>query len=121
MSSHEHFEQEPEDFKGPRIALIGVITLLIFAIAVLWSTKIWREGTRDNQPTRPETPHELGSPEIGMVDQVPFRQNVQAARLREDKLRRLATYGWVDKQKGTVHIPIDKAMELVIAEGRGRK
>jgi hypothetical protein len=121
MSTHEHFEQEPEDFKGPRLVLIAAVTLLIFAIAVLWSTKIWRERTRDNQPTRPEMPRELGSPEIGMVDQLPFEQNVQWPKLREDKLRRLSTYGWVDKQKGTVHIPIEKAMEQVIAEGRGRK
>jgi hypothetical protein len=121
MSTHEHFEQEPENFKGPRLVVIGVITLLIFAIAVLWSTKIWRERVRDNQPTRPEMPRELGSPEIGMVDQMPFEQNIAAARLREHKLRRLTTYGWVDKQKGTVHIPIEKAMEQLIAEGRGRK
>ncbi|MGH7899256.1 MAG: hypothetical protein ACREQQ_14975 [Candidatus Binatia bacterium] len=33
----------------------------------------------------------------------------------EDEL--LDGYGWVDKEKGTVRIPIERAMELVIKEG----
>ena len=29
----------------------------------------------------------------------------------------LNSYGWVDRQKGIVHIPIDQAMELMVREG----
>src|SRR5437899_9543610 len=36
--------------------------------------------------------------------------------LREETLKDLTTYAWIDKNKGTAHIPIDRAMELTVAE-----
>jgi hypothetical protein len=38
------------------------------------------------------------------------------ADLQKENAQKLGTYGWVDKAKGTVQIPIDRAMELAIAE-----
>lgn len=40
---------------------------------------------------------------------------VQELRSSEDKL--LSTYGWTDKSKGIVRIPIDRAMELQLQRG----
>jgi hypothetical protein len=37
--------------------------------------------------------------------------------LRQGEQERLAGYGWVDKGTGTTHIPIDRAMQLVIEKG----
>ena len=37
--------------------------------------------------------------------------------LLEDQERKLATYGWVDKDQGMVRIPIDRAMELIVERG----
>src|SRR5437667_2301719 len=36
--------------------------------------------------------------------------------LREESQKDLTTYAWVDKNKGVAHIPIDRAMELTVAE-----
>src|SRR5215471_7972372 len=36
--------------------------------------------------------------------------------LREEALKDLATYAWVDKNKGVARIPIDRAMEITVAE-----
>lgn len=36
--------------------------------------------------------------------------------LQAENTRRLETYGWTDKAKGQVQIPIQQAMELTIAE-----
>jgi hypothetical protein len=35
----------------------------------------------------------------------------------EDQDRKLATYNWVDKDKGVVQIPIDRAMDLIVERG----
>jgi hypothetical protein len=118
---HAHFEQEPEHFHGPRITVIGIVTLVIFALAVVWAASIWKERTRDNQPTVPEQPHELGNAEIGLVDQVPFEQNFEAPELRIRKLQQLESYGWVNRAAGKVHVPIERAFELVLAEQKGTK
>jgi hypothetical protein len=37
--------------------------------------------------------------------------------IREAEDQSLTTYGWVDQQKGTVRIPISKAMDMVVAKG----
>ena len=42
-------------------------------------------------------------------------QNLAEFRVQEDAL--LHSYGWVDKELGRVHIPIDEAMRIVAAQG----
>jgi Na+-transporting methylmalonyl-CoA/oxaloacetate decarboxylase gamma subunit len=35
---------------------------------------------------------------------------------RDEAAKALTTYSWIDKNKGVAHIPIDRAMELTVAE-----
>ena len=39
-----------------------------------------------------------------------------AAALRAEEAEVLTTYGWVDQEKGTVRIPVDRAADLVLEE-----
>jgi hypothetical protein len=41
--------------------------------------------------------------------------------LREENTKMLTTYGWMDKKKGVVRIPIDRAIQLTIAELASKK
>lgn len=43
------------------------------------------------------------------------RTELNAVRLREENI--LSTYGWVDQKSGVVHIPIDRAMDLLVEHG----
>jgi hypothetical protein len=38
-------------------------------------------------------------------------------QLHAEEDRMLSTYGWVDKKTGVVHIPIDRAMDLMLQRG----
>jgi hypothetical protein len=38
-------------------------------------------------------------------------------RLRAEEEEILTTYGWVDKDRGLVRVPIDRAMELLVQRG----
>ena len=38
------------------------------------------------------------------------------SRVRAEQLESINSYGWKDRQKGVVTIPIDKAMELVVKD-----
>jgi hypothetical protein len=38
-------------------------------------------------------------------------------RMREEQDQALDTYGWVDRSRGIVHIPIERAMDLVLERG----
>src|SRR5689334_704243 len=37
--------------------------------------------------------------------------------IREEEERTLHSYGWVDKPKGVVRLPIDRAMDLMVQRG----
>jgi hypothetical protein len=47
--------------------------------------------------------------------QVSPRQDLQT--MLADHNRRLNGYGWVDRNAGTAHIPIERAMDLVVQQG----
>jgi hypothetical protein len=46
-----------------------------------------------------------------------YNQQLDLADLRKREGDRLNSYGWVMKQSGTVHIPIDRAIDLVSERG----
>ncbi|HJQ39844.1 MAG TPA: hypothetical protein VKB93_22100 [Thermoanaerobaculia bacterium] len=59
-----------------------------------------------------------------LLQPFPLQQNpikdtpvTDLAEMREIEDRRLHGYGWVDRQKGAVHIPIELAKQLVVQRG----
>ncbi len=77
--------------------LVGSATIVAFALIVLLANKLSDDG-------KVEVAQESG-------DQPPT-----AADLRVQEAETLTTYGWVDQEKGTVRIPVERATELVIEE-----
>lgn len=43
------------------------------------------------------------------------------AELRANEQHQSTSYGWVDQSKGVVRLPIDRAIELTIAEANAKK
>ena len=53
-----------------------------------------------------------------------MRAEARAKKLkdaRDEDVKALTTYAWVDKNKGTVRLPIDRAMELTVADLANKK
>jgi len=123
--STEHLPQ-PEAQADERIAsgkvlFIGIFALLVFGGATCWAGRIWRDTRVRLEPNGPIAPGaEIGKAEIGIVDQAPFETLRAAERTRKDETERLSSYGWVDRDKGVIHVPIDKAIEQLVAE-KGKK
>ena len=66
-------------------------------------------------------PAAIGQEEINIVDQVPFELNRWVTRYQEEYVNekgtgRLQTYGWTDPKTGTIRIPIERAMDLIVEE-----
>jgi hypothetical protein len=114
--------QADEHVAGYKIVAVGVIALAVFAAAVAWSARILDRTARTLSPSGPlPVGKEIGKPEIGIVDQVPFETTRAAERYRREQLQKLNSYGWVDQRKGIIHVPIEKAIEEVLAEQRGKR
>lgn len=106
-STHTAFERSDVSPK-----LLGAIAaaLVIFVLALVFVLRI-------------AFPSATESRSVGPTQPLPPRPQLQSdppadlSRLRADEDARLASYGWVDREKGTARIPIDEAMKAVAARG----
>jgi hypothetical protein len=117
MTEHAHGGHPPAEadrIQTWTIVGVGVASLALF-IAASAVTISWMEGARKAMnPTWPAIPSEAGQRKIGMVEQQLFENANHAQALRQEQERRLHSYGWVDKQKGLVHMPIERAIDLSV-------
>jgi len=88
-----------DDIDTPMIVLVGVVSAIttFICIFVLQAIYLQQEASLDAK---------LDSAPLTEVENV---LSVQTAKLD-------AGYGWVDKEKGTVQMPIDHAMDVVAKE-----
>lgn len=92
------------------LAGTGLVILAVLPLA--WVTFHTAMHTSPQPSTMPILPGEqLPEPHL-QVD-----PNGELQRMRAQKLQRLQSYGWVDRRAGLVHIPIDRAMQLLLARG----
>lgn len=115
---HGQVRQE-EDRIAPRpIVAVGIASLVVFFLAS-WVTIAYLRVKQGDRPPLPVAP-ELGQSKIALVEQTPFDLVDRGERAREASRRRLESYGWVDRPAGVVHLPIERAMELVAGGARPR-
>jgi hypothetical protein len=106
--------QERDRIPSAKIIVIGVSSIVIFAVGVWIAAWMLSARTQKFLPHGPgPLPPLAGQPEIGIVDQPLFETPSDFM----DRLRgRLSSYGWVDRAQGRVHIPIERAMKMVVEE-----
>ena len=92
---------------------LAVGTVAVLGLMRLAHGAFEREAREGSKPIHPLAAEREEPPEP-RLQAVPA-QDLEAFRARE--LERLSTYGWVDRQAGVVHLPIERAMELVAKDG----
>ena len=120
-SSHGHgapnssLDDDGIDIK--KILLIGFGSLSTFALSAVVAYFILRHDTAEYQAKgTPPPPALIGQAEIGIVDQPEFDGDERLDAWKKAKQHKLNTPGWVDRGKGLVRIPIDKAIDQVVSE-----
>jgi len=87
-----------------------VCQILMWGMFVLFDRQVARADTGRSPMAAP-----MGQPAPAPNLLTDERGNLQDFRTNED--RTLTTYGWIDKNAGTVRIPIDRAKELLLQRG----
>jgi hypothetical protein len=113
--AHGHKSEDQIDF--PKVIAVGVVSLVVFALGVFWASAILHRETKRAEETTglSSRPTQIGKAEIGIVDQVPFSGDHRLADWRQERSSRLNSYGWVDRAKGIVHVPIERAIDATLA------
>ena len=108
-----HAQQE---MSWPWIIGVGVASIAIFALATVWSTHILNATRAEMQPGGPPPiPRQVDQYEVGIVNLRVFALDQRAAQKRLQQMERLRSYGWVDREAGVAHIPVEEAMKMYVA------
>jgi hypothetical protein len=124
--NHEGFEHEDLSSRSALYFMAGlallclVIYLIVFGMYRFLDSYATAHQTpmspmvtpqADTRAVTPENAETFPQPRLEENERTQFRSFI------EDQDRKLATYDWVDKDRGTVRIPIDRAMELIEQRG----
>jgi hypothetical protein len=114
--STTHLVRAEEDrISTRRIVAVGIASLVLFFLASLVATRMMERDRAALLPDGPPTPpSEVGRAKIGMVEQQLFGRTRTGEEWKAEQRRRLDGYGWVDRKEGLVHIPVDRAMDLMV-------
>lgn len=111
---------EVRDLSVRGIVWFGIGLLLMGACALIVSTTVLVVSSKQGGISYQYPPININNapaptlPPEPRLEQVPGLQ-LQGLRSQEDQL--LNTYGWIDQKAGAVHIPIDRAIELMLQRG----
>ena len=114
--------QQPGDLEDKnlpyrKIVGVGVASVIIFTLSIFWSTALLRNAEKEMNPAGPPPlPPGVNQYEVGIVNQRLFSLDQRAAQKRLQQMDRLNSYGWLDRQAGIVHIPVDVAMDMLVQE-----
>ena len=110
-------DSQVEDHIGwGRILSLGAIALVIFAIGAAFA--VWmlvdvngsiHDGT---QGVTPEVAK--GDVQIGIVEQRQIELETRAQDLKRARREQLDQYGWVDREKNVIRIPVEEGIKKVV-------
>jgi hypothetical protein len=107
--------QEPNQIPGKIVVLVLGGAMLIASLAVAVEALMLARAEPRGQ-LRSALPRETRT--VGSIQQRTFDHGAASTELKSAQLRHLASYGWVDRDRGVVHLPIERAMDLWIERAR---
>jgi hypothetical protein len=106
-------EQDPD--RVPRRLIRWSLIAIAVAIAASVGTVLLLAGPGLGETIGEGAPIAAPPPQL---DSEPFHTDTAPERERRAAAERLAHYGWVDRRAGLIHVPLDVAIELFLAERR---
>jgi hypothetical protein len=119
--SADQTQEQPLDrelnIRGILISTVALVTTIVVAALLMWvfiSYLLDSFAAQDppqpalleaREPHLPPAPHLQTDPFVDLIE------------LRAEEERVLTSYGWVDQHAGVAHLPIDRAMDLVVERG----
>jgi hypothetical protein len=108
---HGQVRAEEDRIHTPVIVGVGIGSLVVFLLAGAAAVGYLKLRQGEHPPIL--IPPEAGQSKVGMVEQDLFDVANRGERDVAQRRAKLGSYGWVDREKGIVHLPIERAMELV--------
>ncbi|WP_375769238.1 hypothetical protein NR798_47485 [Archangium gephyra] len=108
-------ERDERPVSGRRVSGVFAGALIIFTFFVVAAWAQLQQRLKTLSPAGPSQPQALGRAELNIVNTGLFQLDTRAEDEKAGQQRKLHGYGWVDRDAGVVHIPIERAIERVVA------
>ncbi len=116
--TREEMHQEEDTLPAFFIVLALVGTLVIAVVLCLIAWGLLGSWEKEIRPDGRFPEMALGRPaRVASMRQGLFGVQKTGERKIEAQRRLLDHYGWVDQKRGLIHVPIERAIELELAEG----
>jgi mono/diheme cytochrome c family protein len=112
--SSQH-QESPEENQEVLFSIRNIILAMLVLVVMIGLVQLVSFGLSRVAQAPPQIFRTITPPAPRLQANPP--QELQ--ELKATQLAQIETYGWIDRQSGVVHIPIDKAMELYIERARG--
>jgi len=125
----EHAEYEREDLTARSVfsfliglAVMGVLVFVFLKVMIRALESYNRTHQPVQNPLVAKVPGDTREVAPGSIDKFPKPQLEEdeiheLRKVRDAEEEKLYSYGWVDQNAGTVHIPIERAMQLIVERG----
>ncbi len=98
------------------LSVVGIIGCFLIFAALLHLAGVPDRAADTTIPAGMSDEDRLAA---GLLTPAERTQRLSELRIKEDHA--LTSYQWVDKEKGIVRLPIDRAMELVVRDAQAKK
>ena len=107
-----------EDRVPAYLFVVIAIVTLIFLAEIGWAWMLYSDRAIALGGFSVPTTVERAPRTISGINQTLILHDRRGQRLRERQLRRLESFGWVDRRAGIVHLPVDDAIDWLVEEER---
>lgn len=107
---------ESSDASVRPIVLTGVALAIVAAIVLGIGIGLFRFFVQRPAET-PANPMASEASQLPPAPHIEDHPSTELQQLRQQEDETLSTYGWVDRNAGTVRIPIDRAIDLQLQRG----
>ena len=113
---HHPMGHELRDARIRPVVLTAAALAISAALVLAFSVVVYRYfvAYTATPVTNPLTGAERQVPPSPRITEQP---EMELEQLRNQENHALSSYGWVDRNAGTIHIPIDRAMEMQLQRG----
>ena len=100
-------------------ALLAVITIVCAAIVFVFFHLLQKQADRKDRAEIAEAGLDRPQDTIPPPPRLQIHAVASWQEFRQAENQRLTTYGWLDRSQGAVHVPIERAIDLVVERGIG--
>jgi len=94
---------------------VGLAAIVVAACLAMWITFAYLNA---HQPATGPPPSPLASGRrLPPEPRLQVSESEDIGKVVADEDQRLSSYGWVDQDGGVAHIPIERAMDLILERG----